>query len=313
MTHVSIIICTKDRAASLRETLASLTNCKVGEWTIELLVVDNGSTDHTRQVVESAILRNMSLRYLHEPRLGLCHARNAGLAEARGDIIVFTDDDVRVEPHWIQHLCQPLLEGKGDASAGVIMVAPDLRRGWLLAGFPSFIAGRENLKSGPTDFLVGANLAMTRAAFSSVGPFDTELGPGALGFGDDGLFSLQLREAGNRLVAVPEAVVIHHFDPSRLSFGSLWTTAEKMGRSEAYIHYHWQHDPWWRWQWLSTSRHTLSLVVKRAFGGRAWTGSGVPQYWMLPLVMAWGFYRQYALERKRPRNYTRRGFRKIGQ
>src|SRR5258708_4953396 len=98
---VSILICTRNHAASLRETLHSLAQVHLPETlSCELIVVDNGSTDDTAAVVRSSAFPQIPVRYLHEPRPGKGHAYNTGLAEARGNILLFTDDDVRLPRQW---------------------------------------------------------------------------------------------------------------------------------------------------------------------------------------------------------------------
>ncbi len=92
----SVVIATHNRAADLRDTLASLAALQPdGPW--EVIVVDNNSPDHTRQVVEAAAPTfPVALRYLFEARQGRSPALNAGISAARGQIIATTDDDVRV-------------------------------------------------------------------------------------------------------------------------------------------------------------------------------------------------------------------------
>src|SRR5580704_12336571 len=113
---VSIIICSQNRAESLRLTLESIGKAAVPPgWTAELLIVDNSSSDHTRAIVTKAQLSNLTLRYIYEPKAGLSYARNAGLAAASGRIILFTDDDIHVPLDWIEGMCRPILEGTADA------------------------------------------------------------------------------------------------------------------------------------------------------------------------------------------------------
>ncbi|HEY5656694.1 MAG TPA: glycosyltransferase [Myxococcota bacterium] len=98
---VTVAICTWNRAALLDQTLAQLGALRVPEglgW--EILVVDNGSSDDTGAVLERHALR-LPLRSLREERRGLSHARNRAAAEARGALIAWTDDDVRVEAEWL--------------------------------------------------------------------------------------------------------------------------------------------------------------------------------------------------------------------
>ena len=93
----------------MRLTLESLGKINVPPgWSVELLVVDNGSTDHTRTIASKASLRNMNLRYVSEPKAGQSIARNTGILAARGEIIVFTDDDVSPAPDWLGKMVEPM-------------------------------------------------------------------------------------------------------------------------------------------------------------------------------------------------------------
>lgn len=97
----TVIICTRNRASSLVRTLASLVDAaaKVSQpW--ELLVVDNGSSDNTPEVI-AGFADRLPIRRVFQPVAGLSNARNAGIAEARGALIVWTDDDVLVDPDWL--------------------------------------------------------------------------------------------------------------------------------------------------------------------------------------------------------------------
>src|SRR5581483_1150647 len=77
----------------------------------DVIVVDNNSSDHTRDVVESRVAGfPVPLRYLFEPRQGKSNALNTGLAATDAAIIVFTDDDVRVGPGWLEASCRPMLD-----------------------------------------------------------------------------------------------------------------------------------------------------------------------------------------------------------
>src|SRR5688500_3483272 len=98
----SIVICTYNRAESLRQTLDAMAEVSVpSSWSVELLVVDNASTDRTAQVVSDCGLSDMSVHYIYEPRRGKGNAYNTAMAAARGDVFLFTDDDVRPPRNWI--------------------------------------------------------------------------------------------------------------------------------------------------------------------------------------------------------------------
>ena len=167
------------------------------EWAAELLVVDNGSTDDTAGVVENAALGNMQVRYLFEPGKGLSRARNAGLGGARGELILFTDDDVMPAQDWAMEMMLPLLEGACDAVTGKITLDPNLTRHWLTSAHRWWLASSEDARphEGFRE-LIGANMGFRRSVFERVPAFDTELGAGTSGFSDDTLFGWQLVEAG---------------------------------------------------------------------------------------------------------------------
>jgi len=92
--------------------------------------------------------------------------------------------------------------------------------------------------------MVGANMAFSRSVLEQVPAFDVELGPGALGFGDDTLFSQQLKIPGYRIAAAPDAVVEHHFLADRLQPDQWIQSARKLGKVDAYISHHWEHSVW---------------------------------------------------------------------
>jgi len=232
---VSIIICTRNRGEHLRASLARMRDLIVPEsWCVELLIVDNGSSDDTRAVVEAAQLPQMSVRYLFAPTPGKGHAYNAGLAAARGAALLLTDDDTRVPCDWIERMCRPLLDGEADAVQGGVTIAPHLDRHWLKGVLRTWVAEVRDPEFRP-EGLVGANMAFTRRAMALGGAFDTELGPGAAGFYDDTLFGWSLERAGLRILYRPSAAVEHHFDPDRLSLQAFLDTARRMAASRALV------------------------------------------------------------------------------
>ena len=240
---VSIIICTRDRAESLRQTLESLSKCQVpADLMAELVVVDNGSTDHTQAIVEASVFDGSPVRRVSEQAPGLSRARNAGLRATSSDVILFTDDDVRVPDGWISGMCRPILAGEADAVAGGVHFPADYeprlseepfrsRRSWL--------ASTENIDPHEPDSFVGANMAFSRQVVEALGEFDPQLGAGALGFCEESLFAYRLIDAGWRIKTALNVSVEHHFDLSRLTRKTLLSMAARMGRSAAYVDYHW--------------------------------------------------------------------------
>jgi hypothetical protein len=152
--------------------------------------------------------------------------------------------------------------------------------------------------------MVSANMAIGRHVLDRVAAFDVELGPGALGFGEDALFSLQLLRAGFRIVSAFDATVEHHVDPSRLTRAGFREAAEHRGRTLAYRRHHWEHldlpDAARRLR-----RRRVRLALARLAHPVA-PPEGMPS-WEMSLREDVAFLRQYRLERRRPRNYDREG------
>jgi len=311
MATISVVICTRNRAEFLCDTLESLAKVVApkGEF-VELIVVDNGSTDHTKEVVKQSVLPAFnSVTVIDEHRPGLSHARNTAVAAAEGDILLFTDDDVRVPRDWISGMIQPIRSGRADAVAGGVELAPHLQREWQRRHpeLTSPLATTYMISPDDPTRLVGANMTIARQVFEHVPAFDPELDAGSsLGLGGDTLFSLQLRDAGFRLVAAFNIAVEHNCSSDRLSRTSYLNYVEKVGRSEAYIDYH------WRGKLVQPVRLCLGLLRQYARLVRnrialyreTQAREGMP-LWEFQLLM-WIYYRRQLLtERGNNKKYTK--------
>ena len=238
---VSIILCTYNRDEHLKETLRSLQQAEVPEeWAVELLLVDNISTDATPEVIRAFEHPEMEVRVVREEKRGCSYARNRGVSEASGEVLLFTDDDVRVPPDWVEEMATPILEGGGDAVAGGVELAEEVRADWMSPVHRSLLASTEEIDPEQPDRMVGANMAIAAGVFEEIPRFDPELGPGALGLGGETLVSLQILEAGFRIESAFDVTVEHHADPSRLTWEKWDEAAEKSGRAGAYLSYHWK-------------------------------------------------------------------------
>jgi len=226
--NLTVILCTYNGEQSLPSTLESLAGQVLAESTQwEVLIVDNNSTDRTRQVVEEFCRQHPGrFRYLFEPKQGKSFALNLGLREAQGDVIAFTDDDVTMEPSWLQYLTACLGNGEWAGAGGRTLpecgfVRPDwmgLESRHAMAPLAIFDMGPEAKQFQVAPY--GNNMAFRREVFEKHGGFDTGLGPCAGSprpqKNEDSEFGVRVLAAGERLRYEPSAVVYHHIPPSRL-------------------------------------------------------------------------------------------------
>lgn len=222
---ISVIVCSYNRCRSLSKTLASLMETRVPSalsW--ELIVVDNNSTDDTKQVVADFARRAaFDVRYVFEGKQGLSHARNRGVEEARGDIIAFTDDDVIVERDWLGNMTKAFADYDAASVGGKILpLWENPPPPWLTHDLYNCLALLDYGDSPlflDSPWLCGANFAVKAFAFQKYGAFNGALGrvPGKLSGAEETEFFRRLLSGGERLLYHPDVRVRHLVPESRLT------------------------------------------------------------------------------------------------
>ena len=183
--NASVILCTYNRASTLSRALESLSDLDVPaglDW--EVLVVDNNSTDDTRAIVERvAAEARLPCRYVFEPQQGKSFALNAGIAQALGQVLVFTDDDVTFDRGWLRALLAAF-DAPDCAGVGgqIVPVWPAPPPRWFSDTGPyrllPAVVGYQFDTSGPVIRPpYGANSAYRRVMFDRYGQFRTDIGP----------------------------------------------------------------------------------------------------------------------------------------
>jgi len=299
---ISVIICTRNNADSLARTLQEFGRLKQWETNdFELIVVDNASADHTNQVVREC-KRILPIHYIHESRIGLSHARNTGIESANGDALLFTDDDVVPTADWISRMAGPLLSGQCKSITGRISLASSSKKIWMKPMHELWLAAARTVTSS----LVGACMGFHRSVLDMIPAFDTELGSGALGFAEETLFSMQLDVAGYSRQTLESVCVIHSTLASRLNRQEWIRSARRRGRSSAYIQYHWEHcDP--KYPSLRACYHYSKLIIRKSLSFLSTSVEGGAPEWELTYITEIEKIRGYFVERRRPRNYPKRG------
>jgi cellulose synthase/poly-beta-1,6-N-acetylglucosamine synthase-like glycosyltransferase len=278
-------------------------------WACELIVSDNGSSDGTVAMMEGVTSAKMAVHLLRTSRAGKSRALNAALAAAKGNILLFTDDDVVPSGDWIQGMCEPIKRGEADAVAGGIRMARGLRRPWMERAHTGWLAVAEAAERG-VPCLIGANMAVARHVFEKIPRFDEEVGPGAIGHAEDTLFSVQVAEAGFRIVSAYGAEVEHHFLEERLTREGFVRQASKRGEFNAYVAHHWFHANW-RLARMKMMREWVRLNWMRLRHWGSWWNHPAAPGWELGAMEGYYTFKHYIPERRRLRNYERHGLVKL--
>lgn len=235
----TVTICTRNRAESLDRTLASVVSAASyvsADW--EMIVVDNGSTDHTADVIHRYSDR-LPIRRVAQEVPGLSNARNAGLAEARGRFIVWTDDDVLVDEAWLRAYFEAFTENPGAGLFGgrAIPRFEEPRADWFidLAEFmPSLLAVRDMqdvTEIAPDNLPFGLNYAV-RTDVQRRFQYDPALGvaPGRrIGGEETGMLETALAD-GVKGLWVWDATVYHLITPERQTLSYIYDYYYSQGK-----------------------------------------------------------------------------------
>ncbi|WP_169310859.1 glycosyltransferase [Cereibacter changlensis] len=243
---ISVIMCTRNRAEQLRRVLLTAVAMKKPDVEWEFLLIDNGSTDNTAEVVAS-VAGLLPIRHILEPEAGLSHARNRGVAEARGEYICWTDDDVMIDPNWLLAYAEAFRRYPEAAVFGgqIVPVLEGPAPRWFEQNYDKLasLMAKRDLGAKPIrltkvgDHLpYGANFAV-RTAEQKQWRYDPNLGvsPGQKRLGEEVAVMGGILDGGATGIWVPGAMVRHLIPKARLSLGYVGIYHRSAGETWAYL------------------------------------------------------------------------------
>ena len=221
---VSVIVCSYNGAKTLSACLESLGKINYPHY--EVVLVDDGSTDNTREIAGQF----PQVRYFHQSNHGLSHARNTGAAAAQGDVFAYTDSDCMADGDWLYYLISTLVTGDFAGVGGPNVTPP--ARNWIQACVAAAPGGPSHVLLTDTvaEHIPGCNMAFYRWAFESVGGFDVEYHKA----GDDVDFCWRLQQSGCVIGFSPTALVWHH---RRFTLRAFLKQQEGYGEAESLLRF----------------------------------------------------------------------------
>ncbi|HEY0080871.1 MAG TPA: glycosyltransferase [Pyrinomonadaceae bacterium] len=222
---ISVVVCSYNGGRVIRDCMEGLLRVEYPNF--EVIVVDDGSTDDT-----AAIVSEYPARLISTENRGLSSARNTGMLAATGEIVAYTDDDARPDPHWLQYLANTFMRTK-HAGVGGPNIAP-AGDGWIADCVANAPGGPVHvlLSDEEAEHIPGCNMAFRREALLKVGGCD----PVYRQAGDDVDLCWRIEQECGTLGFSPAAMVWHH---RRNSVGMYWKQQQGYGKAEALLEEKW--------------------------------------------------------------------------
>ncbi|WNZ29235.1 MAG: glycosyltransferase [Candidatus Bathyarchaeota archaeon] len=264
---VSVVICTYNRKNMLKTCLSSVYMQNYPKNRFEIIVVDGGSTDGTRELCKEF----PKLRFVVEHKFGLAHARNKGAKLSKGSIISYTDDDCVVDESWLMNLIRGFQYSKSVMGVGgpVYPLRPDRipDKIHVKDALGLFYRGTEAVL---TDGLITSNVAFKKEIFKKI-IFDESLGitrkSKLILAGEDTFFCKKIIESGYSLMYIPDSKVFHNIPCDRIRISYILKRGIHSGVTKTRIFLKQKQSRMWaiRYSLVQLMQTLLKIPVDRSF------------------------------------------------
>lgn len=242
--NVSILFATCNRDTILKKTLDSFTQLDSSGLDWEVIVIDNAVKTSTKRLVEN--YTSLPIHYLEQAKPGKNHALNTGLPKAKGELLVFTDDDILADPNWIQELVKGSANWPDyDLFGGKILPdypdqKPDPRIDFNHTMIsPAYVISNREIPEGEirVGLIWGPNMAIRKRVFDAGLSFNPDIGPNGKNYvmGSESEFLYRAAEQGYQGIYLPNAIVHHQIRPEQLTLSWLTGRAFRQGKGSVAI------------------------------------------------------------------------------
>ncbi len=240
MIPITLVICTHNRAKLLDAALESVSRQTVDRSSYEVIVVDNKSTDSTKDVCLTYCGRHPHMRYLHEPEQGLSCARNLGYGEASGEYVAYLDDDCTLPAEWVEVALEIIDDHRPHIFGGPFYpFYQDPKPYWFLDRYGAMVYGDEARQLDDHEWLSGNNIVFRRQLLEDLGGFDKHLGMSGnqLGFGEETAMIIAAREKVPNLNYYydPRLYILHYVAPYKMQLVAMAKKSFYDGRYHARV------------------------------------------------------------------------------
>ncbi len=235
---ISIVVCTYNRAEILQNCLASLVNQTISLEEFDIIVVDNNSTDHTKELVESYAKSHQNIRYYLEKKQGLSYSRNVGYDLADSEWIGYLDDDAKATSEYISTALSTIKNYDFDCFGGPYYAwFSKLRPYWLPEDFGTKEIEGDAVARIYAPEISGGNMFFKMAVLETFNGFRTDLGMNgeSIGYGEETELQLRLLEAGKKIGYVPSLSILHLVNERKLHISWHLKASYAHGRKKAYM------------------------------------------------------------------------------
>ena len=224
---ISVVIATCNRSSSLSKCLKGILANQYRHY--EIIIIDQSHNNKTMELINEEFSINEKIGYFRSEIIGLSHARNLGINNAKGEIIVFIDDDAEPVQGWLGAYARVFTDVKPTPAMAGGRIEPlwETRRPNWYPAEREFLLGVYDIGGGirpfpGEDLPIGANFAVLRWAVERLGGFDERLGfdmkrKHSMMAGEDSLMAIRMKEVGYAIYYQPEAKVYHHISGGKLT------------------------------------------------------------------------------------------------